>query len=76
MSEATNNSKRPTHAIWQIVGEKENKKGYWNRVGSAWMNKDLRGMRLVFDSFPMSGKIVVREIAEQDATATTEGGAQ
>jgi hypothetical protein len=81
MSEQTNESKRPTHAIWQVVGEIEGKrKGRWQRVGSAWTHKDNKGMRLVFDSFPMSGRTVIREVTEQDnaqsTAATAEGGAQ
>jgi hypothetical protein len=79
MSEKSNETNRPTHAIWQVQGEGD--KARWNRVGAAWMHKDLKGANLKFDSFPMSGRIVVREITEQDnagdqpATAN-QGGQQ
>jgi hypothetical protein len=64
MSEKTKDTSRPTHAIWQVQGEGD--KARWNRVGAAWMHKDLKGANLKFDSFPMSGRVVVREITEQD----------
>lgn len=77
MSNPTNNKNRPTHAIWQVQGEGE--KSRWTRVGSAWMHKDLKGANLKFDSIPLSGRVVMREIAEDakaDMTVVPEGGAQ
>lgn len=64
MNKKSNESNRPTHAIWQVTGEGEKQR--WNRVGAAWMHKDLKGARLVFDSFPLSGRTMLREITEQD----------
>ena len=72
MSNPTNTSKRPTHAIMQVTGQGERQR--WHRVGVAWMHKDLRGARLVFDSFPLTGRIMMREIDE--ATPAPTGGAQ
>lgn len=79
MSEKTKTTNRPTHAIWQVQGEAPRER--WNRVGAGWMHKDLKGMRLVFDSMPLSGRVVVREIAEKenasdDIVDTSIGGAQ
>lgn len=76
MSKKSNEtSNRPTHAIWQVTGEDE--KSRWNRVGSAWMHNDKKGANLKFDSMPLSGRIVVREITELDnETADHEGGAE
>lgn len=81
MSENSNQSNRPTHAIWQVTGEGKDKKGYWNRVGSGWMNRDLKGLNLRFDSIPLSGRVVVREITDQDnaneqGAGAAQGGAQ
>ena len=64
MTKKSNESNRPTHAIWQVQGEGD--KARWNRVGAAWMHKDLKGANLKFDSIPLSGRVVVREITEQD----------
>lgn len=72
MSTTTDN-KKPTHAIWQVIGEGERQR--WNRIGAAWMHRDAKGARLKFDSYPLSGRIVLREIANETAAATSEGGA-
>lgn len=59
----TKSNKRPTHVIWQVIDGKE--KSRWIRVGAAWPNKDGKGLRLVFDSYPVIGRIQVREFSEQ-----------
>ena len=74
-----NDTNRPTHAIWQVNGEGE--KARWTRVGAAWMHNDKKGANLKFDCFPLGGRIVVREITEQDeageqTNAAVNGGAQ
>ncbi len=79
MSKKPNETNRPTHAIWQVQGEGD--KARWNRVGAAWMHKDLKGANLKFDAIPLSGRVVIREITEQDNAgdnfnAASEGGAQ
>lgn len=79
MSKKTNETNRPTHAIWQVQGEGD--KARWTRVGAAWMHKDLKGANLKFDAIPLSGRVVVREItADENAatnqTAAGEGGAE
>ena len=79
MSKKPNDTNRPTHAIWQVTGEGDKQR--WNRVGAAWMHKDLKGANMKFDAMPLTGRIVVREITEQDNAAdqfNTEahGGAQ
>lgn len=70
MSNTANETKRPTHAVFQVIGEGE--KPYWNRVGSAWQNKDNKGLNLIFDSFPLSGRVVVREITETDESSASQ----
>jgi hypothetical protein len=59
----TKSNKRPTHVIWQVIDYEE--KSRWIRVGAAWPNKDGKGLALVFDSYPVIGRIQVREISEQ-----------
>lgn len=73
MSTTTENNK-PTHAIWQVTGEGE--RARWNRVGAGWLHKDAKGARLIFDSFPLSGRIILREITNDTAAAPSEGGAE
>jgi hypothetical protein len=78
MSEKSNETNRPTHAIWQVNGEGD--KARWTRVGAAWLHKDGKGTNLKFDAFPMSGRVVIREVTEQDnagdKTETASQGGQ
>lgn len=79
MSEKTNQNKRPTHALFTVVGEGD--KARWIRIGAAWPNKDGKGANLIFDALPISGRAVLREITEQDITgdddnSTSQGGGQ
>lgn len=63
--------KRPTHTIWQVIGEGENAR--WIRVGAAWSNRDGKGLTLRFDAYPVTGRTVVREHTE---TETASDGGQ
>lgn len=64
MTRNTNETKRPTHAVYMVQGEKE--KSRWTRIGSAWPNKSGKGMNLVFDAIPLSGRVQLQEIAEKN----------
>jgi hypothetical protein len=57
--------KRPTHVVWQVIGEQDNT--YWSRIGAAWTNKDGKGMNVILDAAPLHGRIVIREVSEQDS---------
>lgn len=54
---------KPTHIISQVIGEG---KGRWIRVGAGFTNKDGKGLLLVFDAYPVIGRILVREITEKE----------
>ena len=62
MNENTNTKKRPTHTIFQVIGDGDNAR--WIRIGAGWTNKDGNGLYLKFDSYPVVGHISVREIKE------------
>lgn len=79
MSKKSNESNRPTHAIWQVIGEGD--RARWIRIGAAWVHKDLKGANMKFDAYPATGRVVVREITEQDtagqdSNAASQGGEQ
>lgn len=63
---------RPTHTIFQVIGDGE--KSRWTKIGAGWTNKDGKGLFLKFDAYPVIGHISVREITEADAS--TENGGQ
>lgn len=64
MSNNETKKSRPSHTIFQVIGEKE--KSRWIRVGAGWTNKDGKGLTLVFDSYPVVGRTMLREITKQD----------
>jgi hypothetical protein len=72
--EANNTTKKhPTYVIFQVIGEKDMAR--WIRVGAGWTNRDGKGVRLIFDSYPVVGRTVIREVSQQDDT-TGNGGQQ
>ena len=42
MSTNTNEANRPSHIIWQVIGEGD--KSRWTRIGAAWPNRDGKGL--------------------------------
>jgi len=68
MSNNTNTAnKRPTHAIYQVIGEGED--GRWIRVGAAWANRDGKGFTLKFDAYPVAGRTVLRAVDNEPKSA-------
>lgn len=57
--------KRPTHAIWQVMGEKE--KARWIRIGAVFPHRDGKGFTPIYDVFPIGGHTVIRAIKPQEA---------
>ncbi len=66
--------KAPTHIIWQVIGEAE--KARWIRIGSAWQNKDGKGLNLAFDSYPVLGRVVVRQLEDRRQPTDTPPSAE
>lgn len=74
MSTKSHENNRPTHAIWQVIGIGD--RARWQRIGSAWLHNDKKGANMKFDSFPMGGRVVVRELSDANAvTAEAMEGA-
>lgn len=64
---------RPTHIIWQVIGEGE--EAFWNRLGAGWANSDGQGISLRFDAYPVVGRTVIRvnkEKSEDGASNTVQ----
>ena len=70
------NSKPPTHIIWQVIGDNENAR--WYRIGAAWPHKDGKGFGTAIRAWPTTGRIVIREATEkrQSADEAVEQGGQ
>jgi len=71
MKKESKTKRQPTHVVWQVIGESD--KAKWIRVGAGWANKDGKGISLVFDAYPMTGRIVVREVTENEGTDAPGG---
>ena len=60
----TANSKKPSHVAYQ-VRDREGKKGYWTRIGSAWAHNDGKGFNIQLEVVPLDGRIVLRVESEK-----------
>ena len=63
-------SKQPTHYAYVVTGDGEKKA--WTRIGAAWANNDGKGLNIVLDAVPVSGRVTLRVPSASGA----EGGAQ
>ena len=57
-------SKAPSHIAYH-VRDREGKKGFWTRIGSAWAHADGKGFSLQVDTVPLDGRISLRIASEQ-----------
>lgn len=68
MSNATNNetanSKAPSHIAYQ-VRDREGKKSFWTRIGSAWAHQDGKGFNIQLEVVPLDGRITLRVASEK-----------
>lgn len=67
MSDSNNReatSKAPTHIAYQ-VRDREGKKGFWTRIGTAWAHGDGKGFNVQLEVVPLDGRITLRLASEQ-----------
>ena len=57
-------SKAPTHIAYQ-VRDREGKKGFWTRIGSAWPHADGKGFNIQLEVVPLDGRITLRVASEK-----------
>ena len=65
----SNNSKKPTHYVYQVSRKDADDKGHWTRIGAAWKHQDNEGFTLRVAAMPLSGELVVRTPLPEDASA-------
>jgi len=56
VTETKSTGKSPSHVAYH-VRETGNGKGYWNRIGVAWTNKD-GGFTVQLESVPLDGRVI------------------
>jgi hypothetical protein len=61
MSDTT--SKRPTFTAYSVRDYQKNgqKESDWARVGVAWPHKDGKGVDVILEAIPVSGRVAIRE---------------
>ena len=55
----------PTHRVYTVI-QREGQDDYWLNIGLAFPHKDGKGFNIVLQASPLDGKIVCREITEDD----------
>jgi hypothetical protein len=56
----------PTHRAYSVI-KREGQDDYWLNLGLAFPHKDGGGFNIILQALPLDGKIVCREISEDDA---------
>jgi len=57
--------RQPTHRAYSVV-RREGQDDYWLNVGLVFPHKDSGGFNIILQVLPLDGKIVCREIREND----------
>jgi hypothetical protein len=55
----------PTHRAYSVI-KREGQDDYWLNLGLAFPHKDGNGFNIVLQAYPLDGKVVLREIADDD----------
>lgn len=61
---AASASKSPSHIVYQ-VRDRDGKKGFWTRIGSAWPHQDGNGFNVQLEVVPLDGRITVRVASDK-----------
>ena len=56
----------PTHRVYTVI-RREGQDDYWLNIGLTFPHKDEKGFNIVLQALPLDGKIVCREVGEEDA---------
>ena len=71
----------PTHRVYTVI-KREGQDDYWLNIGLAFPHKDGKGFNIVLQALPLDGKIVCREITDEEqgeessAAARSQEGAR
>ena len=57
----------PTHRAYSVI-QRDGQDDYWLNIGLAFPHKDGNGFNIILQAFPLDGKIVCREISEENAS--------
>lgn len=58
-------TKRPDFAAYVVRDGAADKKANWREIGVAFHHKDGKGLDLLLDALPVSGRVVLRAIEDK-----------
>jgi len=61
---------KPTHRVYTVI-QREGQDDYWLNIGLAFPHRDGNGFNIVLQALPLDGKIVCREVADDDQAEAT-----
>ena len=67
-----NEPKQPTHRVYSVI-RREGQDDFWLNLGLVFPHKDGKGFNLMLQALPIDGKLVCREISEDDKAAEEPG---
>jgi hypothetical protein len=56
---------KPTHRVYTVI-RREGQDDYWLNIGLAFPHRDGNGFNIVLQALPLDGKIVCREITDDE----------
>jgi hypothetical protein len=62
--------RQPMHRAYSVI-KREGQDDYWLNIGLVFPHKDNGGFNIMLQAFPLDGKIVCREITEDDKASDT-----
>ena len=63
----------PTHRAYSVI-KRDGQDDYWLNLGLAFPHKDGLGFNIVLQAYPLDGKVVLREITDDEpAEQATRG---
>ncbi len=65
---------RPTYGVYQVEEGKNDRKGFWTKVGAAWPHEKGDGFSIKLTCLPLDGRLVVRKLDANDKTQPEDEG--
>lgn len=53
--------------VYTVIDKGENRDAFWLNIGSAHPHKDGKGMNVLLQAMPLDGKLVIREVSDEEA---------
>lgn len=66
-------SKLPDFDVFTVTGSQpegdgfDEKKGFWTKLGGAWLHADKKGLNIELQGLPLDGKLVLRKHKPKEA---------